>query len=132
VVGRLGVDGRVVVLQGSDRRLVFGRSVNGPKVLVFVLRYWNRSLLPQNVCQGSGERKKRNYQHCCFTPRHPPPPPTLSPRRFFIIYLATASNLSRRGTRRQRGNPNYTQSHKVQTRPLVVAGVELEAHLWRS
>lgn len=42
-----------MVLRGSDRRLVFERAVDRRHVFMFVLRYRDRSLLPQNVGQGS-------------------------------------------------------------------------------
>lgn len=63
----LGVNGCVMILRASDRRLVFGRPINRCNVFMFILRYWNGSLLPQNVCQGSEKKphqwrggKKRN------------------------------------------------------------------------
>lgn len=49
-------DRRVVVLGGSDRRLVFGRAVDDGKVLVFVLGGGNWTLLPEDVGQRSAQR----------------------------------------------------------------------------
>lgn len=58
VVGCLGVNRRVMILRRPDRRLVFGRPVDLCDVLMVILRYWNRSLLPQDVCQGSKIKRK--------------------------------------------------------------------------
>lgn len=58
VVGRLAVDWRVMVLGGSDGRLVFGRPVHHRHVFVLELGNGNGSLLPQDVSQRS-ERQGR-------------------------------------------------------------------------
>lgn len=59
VVGRLAVHGRVVVLGGSDGRLVFGRPVHRRQVFVLVLRNGGGSLLPQDVGQRSERQQRR-------------------------------------------------------------------------
>lgn len=56
VVCCLSVNRCVMILQGSDRCLIFGGPVKRCDVFVLILRYGNRSLLSQNVSQGS-ERK---------------------------------------------------------------------------
>lgn len=58
VVGHLAVHRRVMILGGSDRRLVFGRPVDDRQVLVLVLGYGDRPLLPQDVGQRSAEEKE--------------------------------------------------------------------------
>lgn len=58
VVGHLAVHRRVMILGGSDRRLVFGRPVDDRQVLVLVLGYGDRPLLPQDVGQRSADKKK--------------------------------------------------------------------------
>lgn len=58
VVGHLAVHRRVVILGGSDRRLIFGRAVNDRQVLVLVLGYGDWPLLPQDVGQRSAEEKE--------------------------------------------------------------------------
>lgn len=63
VVRCLGVNRCVMILRGSDRRLVFGRPINRCNVFMFILSYWNWSLLSQNVCQGS-EKKSHKWRKC--------------------------------------------------------------------
>lgn len=57
VVGRL-VDWRVMVLGGSDGRLVFGRAVHHRHVFMLVLGDGDGSLLPQDVSQRSGRQER--------------------------------------------------------------------------
>lgn len=51
-------DRRVVVLGGSDRRLVFGRAIDDSQVLVFVLGGGNWTLLPEDVGQRSAQGRE--------------------------------------------------------------------------
>ncbi len=98
----LGVNRCVMILWGSDRRLIFGRSINRCNVFMFILRYWNWSLLPQNVCQGS-EKKSHEWRKCLtemfpflnyqqflfFSPHHPP--------KGLPNLFSCSSNLNHRG-----------------------------------